>query len=484
MRANTGWSQREREVLDLIARGRTNAEIAEALGISFWTAKWHVAELISKLGVSSREEVAAYWRREQQPIAGARRFARRVAALPLLAKAAAGIAAAGLAAGALVAALVIAGVGGDGEPPAEPASTTATPTSATTTATPTPDITAVPGALTWPETKRTGEPAVDAVIDAVISGDAARLQALLQLVPVRCDASSPPTVMPGCPEPITRPSYPSSGCEDLWRADFSLLPWETQLRQLPRLYAVYRRLPVAANPPSELPRGEFVVVFAFTQTNPGYGWALHVTGGRVVLEQGACGPFPQDLFGDARPSDFLLLPPAGLPLPTPTAVRRTTGDAATGRLIDAIVAGDWRTLAAAFVLYPEPCTTATERGVGSPPPCPPGVADGGTVMTTRISHCETVRSTDAASTLEEIFKNEYRWGHEVYAAFRNPPAEYLGGVPGGDLAVVVRRQNRTEAWEWHLAGGRVVGLRMGCDDQAADYLKGVAPADLVLPPLP
>ncbi|MBA4181643.1 MAG: hypothetical protein C0506_13715 [Anaerolinea sp.] len=35
------WSAREREVLDLIARGKTNGEIAEALGISFATAlKW------------------------------------------------------------------------------------------------------------------------------------------------------------------------------------------------------------------------------------------------------------------------------------------------------------------------------------------------------------------------------------------------------------------------------------------------------------
>lgn len=60
------WTSREREVLDLIARGQTNGQIAETLGISFATAKWHVSELISKLGVSSREEVADYWRAEQR----------------------------------------------------------------------------------------------------------------------------------------------------------------------------------------------------------------------------------------------------------------------------------------------------------------------------------------------------------------------------------------------------------------------------------
>ena len=60
------WTAREREVLDLIAAGRTNGEIAAALGISFSTAKWHVSELISKAGVESREEVAAYWKHERR----------------------------------------------------------------------------------------------------------------------------------------------------------------------------------------------------------------------------------------------------------------------------------------------------------------------------------------------------------------------------------------------------------------------------------
>jgi DNA-binding CsgD family transcriptional regulator len=71
-RQRVEWSPREREVLDLIAAGRTNGEIAEALGISFATAKWHVSELLSKLGVSSREEVAEHWRQE-------RRLRRRLA---------------------------------------------------------------------------------------------------------------------------------------------------------------------------------------------------------------------------------------------------------------------------------------------------------------------------------------------------------------------------------------------------------------------
>jgi DNA-binding CsgD family transcriptional regulator len=55
------WTPRQREVLDLIAGGYTNREIGERLGISLDGAKWHVAEIISKLRVSSRDEVAEYW---------------------------------------------------------------------------------------------------------------------------------------------------------------------------------------------------------------------------------------------------------------------------------------------------------------------------------------------------------------------------------------------------------------------------------------
>jgi DNA-binding CsgD family transcriptional regulator len=54
---------REREVLALVAQGRTNGEIAERLGISFETAKWHVSEILSKLPVDTREEAADEWRR-------------------------------------------------------------------------------------------------------------------------------------------------------------------------------------------------------------------------------------------------------------------------------------------------------------------------------------------------------------------------------------------------------------------------------------
>jgi LuxR family maltose regulon positive regulatory protein len=49
-------SEREREVLELVATGKSNAEIAEALFISLPTVKSHVSNIYGKLGVSRRTE--------------------------------------------------------------------------------------------------------------------------------------------------------------------------------------------------------------------------------------------------------------------------------------------------------------------------------------------------------------------------------------------------------------------------------------------
>src|ERR1700674_2168903 len=74
---------REWEVLTLLREGASNPEIAERLGVSRDAVKYHVSEILSKLGLGSREEAEAVrpeppaipvtrpvWARALSPIVG------------------------------------------------------------------------------------------------------------------------------------------------------------------------------------------------------------------------------------------------------------------------------------------------------------------------------------------------------------------------------------------------------------------------------
>ena len=93
--------------MSLLAAGRTNFEIAEALGLSLEGAKYHVSEILAKLGVESRGEAVALWSGGQtERRARARRW---------------GLIAACLVAGAVGLSVLIALLAGDEDPgPGEP----------------------------------------------------------------------------------------------------------------------------------------------------------------------------------------------------------------------------------------------------------------------------------------------------------------------------------------------------------------------------
>jgi DNA-binding NarL/FixJ family response regulator len=52
-------TEREREVLALLAQGLSNQEVAERMGLSLKTARNHVSNVLSKLQVADRVEAIA-----------------------------------------------------------------------------------------------------------------------------------------------------------------------------------------------------------------------------------------------------------------------------------------------------------------------------------------------------------------------------------------------------------------------------------------
>lgn len=69
--AMDGLTEREREILERVARGNQNKIIAADLGLSEHTVKIHLHNIIRKLGVHNRTEAAAIYHAQERPQAAA-----------------------------------------------------------------------------------------------------------------------------------------------------------------------------------------------------------------------------------------------------------------------------------------------------------------------------------------------------------------------------------------------------------------------------
>lgn len=146
IREDIRLTPRQREVIELLAKGYTNARIGEALGISLDGAKWHVSEILNVLDVDTREQAVQAWQDHSRLN---RRFARafRAIAPGTTLRWFGGAAAVGVAAGlALVAWAVLSNGGSEPAVSADPTVTTVATVSPTEAASATPSTAALPAA--------------------------------------------------------------------------------------------------------------------------------------------------------------------------------------------------------------------------------------------------------------------------------------------------------------------------------------------------
>ena len=299
---------RQRQVLDLLVHGKTNAQIADELGISLEGAKWHVREVLEVTGAGSREEAAELWRTENGL---PRRFARMSWGVATAA------ALAGLAAVLAAVVFVLVNRGDDGkelrEPTPEPAPSVTppatSPAAVTQFASPTAFVTMTPLPL-QPPSRATGNPLLDDLISHVEAGQNWD-RSLIRTLAVPCKTEVY-TVYPECPPEVAEDTPVESvflfRCEAKWVNPDRLVELGDHTTHLIIEAVVhggksYTRVPIPDRAP------DYWLLFRGGGTPGSSGFALAVDEGRVVSWGDACGTFESLEESITAGSTGYLLPP-------------------------------------------------------------------------------------------------------------------------------------------------------------------------------
>ncbi|MGE3076337.1 MAG: LuxR C-terminal-related transcriptional regulator [Dehalococcoidia bacterium] len=267
-------TKRQREVLDLIGRGRTNYEIAQALGISLDGAKWHVREVLARLGVESREQAAERWRHERSWLSRT-----RGAFVGLLHMAPVRLALAGAAASAL--AVAVTGVIFVTRDDDAPANIIDAPTEAPAL-TPTPSPTPVDDLA--PDT---GNAMANRVIEVLQAGDIPALKQLLVETPEACATGARTSFSPvpcpaGEPDGTLIPTFRvRSGLDRYLPGEQTDALLATVVPGLERFHAVIRSQPDRFN--DFIPPSNYEVVMIGYNAGPGINMAIYFVDDRGVV---------------------------------------------------------------------------------------------------------------------------------------------------------------------------------------------------------
>src|SRR3990172_8685299 len=103
-----------------------------------------------------------------------------------------------------------------------------------------------------------------------------------------------------------------------------------------------------------------------------------------------------------------------------------------GRVVDVLIAGDVGAFNSLLEELPEPCA-AHPSGVGSPPPCPTGVPDGGTINTFRYISCERGYPGEQQREVTERILKQKR---KLYAVFQPQPGTLFTLIPKGEYSLI------------------------------------------------